>query len=145
MGREVKLHLGGAPEEVSRLARALEELAQAEGWPKELAFQITLALEEVEMNIINYAFDKGTPASSQVVLKTEDDRLTITVTDKGKPFNPLEDAPAPDLDASLQERKIGGLGIHLVRSLMDEASYARKGDANCLTLVKRKPASGGGQ
>lgn len=138
MSTEVRLDIGGAASEINRITQAVEELAKAESWTGQLAYQVTLALEEVAMNIINYAFEAGTPASSQVTLKSDKDRLTIVVTDKGKPFNPLTDAPAPDLDAALEDRQIGGLGIHLVQSIMDEARYAREGDTNCLTLVKLK-------
>ena len=137
--KEVRLDLGATPDEVNRLAAAVAELAAAEAWPEEMAFQVTLALEEVAMNIINYAYPEGTPAASQVALKSEADKLTITITDQGKPFNPLEDAPAPDLEASLEDRQVGGLGIHLARSLMDEAHYARQDGANRLTMVKLKP------
>ena len=62
-------------------------------------------------------------------------RLTMTIADDGVPFDPLG-AEAPDVDAPLEEREIGGLGIHLVRNLVDDASYHRRIDRNVMTLVK---------
>ena len=63
------------------------------------------------------------------------DRLTVTITDDGVPFNPLNAKP-PDIDAPLEERQIGGLGIHLARSLIDDATYQRRIGKNAITLMK---------
>jgi sigma-B regulation protein RsbU (phosphoserine phosphatase) len=67
------------------------------------------------------------------------ERLTVTISDDGLPFNPLS-AKAPDTKASLEDRDIGGLGIHLVRSMVDDVSYHRRIDKNVLTLVKQLDA-----
>jgi serine/threonine-protein kinase RsbW len=69
-----------------------------------------------------------------VVLDT--DRVRVTLTDDGRPFDPLE-MPAPDTTLTTQERRIGGLGIHLVRRIMDEVSYDRRADRNVMVLAKR--------
>ena len=144
MSRQITLDLGGTPDELERINVAIEELAENENWPKELVFQIGLVLEELEMNIINHAYEKDDclsgRAGSRIVLRSDADRLTIEITDDGKPFNPLQDAKKPDLDAGLEERKVGGLGVHLVRKLMDEISYRREDGQNRLTLVKFRSA-----
>ena len=62
----------------------------------------------------------------------------IEISDDGQPFNPLKDAPKPDLEAALEDRPIGGLGIHLVLTMMDEMHYRRENERNHLTLVKRR-------
>lgn len=67
------------------------------------------------------------------------DRLTVTLTDNGRPFNPLDTA-APDTTRSVEERPVGGLGIHLGRQLMDEVHCHRRGGRNVVVLVKREPA-----
>lgn len=138
MSREITLKIGGSTAELERINAAVEELAETEGWPPDLVFQTTLVLEELEVNIMNYAFGEDESVQSQIVLRSEPDRLTIEISDGGKAFNPLEDATEPDLDASLEERKVGGLGIHFVRTLMDEVSYRRENGRNRLTLVKRR-------
>lgn len=150
MSKQITLDIGATPDELGRIQSAVEQLAESEDWPPDLAFQITLVLEELEMNIIHHAYETDSSAAgksaaakkagSRIVLDSNSDRLSIEVIDEGKPFNPLEEAGQPDLDASLKERKVGGLGLHLVRNLMDEISYRREKGKNRLTLVKfRKP------
>ena len=160
MSKQITLDIGATPDELGRIQSAVEQLAESEDWPPDLAFQITLVLEELEMNIIHHAYETGGSGAgksaagksatgksaakkspgSRIVLDSNSDRLSIEVIDEGKPFNPLEEAEQPDLDASLKERKVGGLGLHLVRNLMDEISYRREAGKNRLTLVKfRKP------
>lgn len=71
-----------------------------------------------------------------VEVKVGEGRLTVTLTDDGAPFDPLAQA-APDTDLPVEARAIGGLGIHLVRKMMDEVTYQRRGDRNVVVLVKR--------
>ncbi len=138
MGREVVLDIGGEPDELNRIRDAVEKMAREERWPAELGGQVMLVLEELEMNIMQYAYDPDEPPKSRIILTSDVDRLTIQVVDHGRPFNPLKDAPEPDLDAALPERQVGGLGIHLARSMMDEIDYRREDGGNRLTLVKRR-------
>ena len=138
MSREITLQIGGSAAELARITAAVEDLAETEGWPAELVFQTTLVLEELEVNIMNYAYGDDESVQSQITLRSEPDRLTIEISDSGTAFNPLEDAREPDLDAALEDRRIGGLGIHFVRTLMDEVSYRREDGRNHLTLVKRR-------
>lgn len=138
MSRVIVLDIGGEPDELNRIREAVENLAREESWPAELGGQVMLVLEELEMNIMQYAYNPEESAKSRITLTSDADRLTIQVVDHGRPFNPLEDAPAPDLDAALPERQVGGLGIHLARSMMDEIDYRREDGGNRLTLVKRR-------
>ena len=64
--------------------------------------------------------------------------MTIEISDRGAPFDPLTEAPSPNTDAAVSDRQIGGLGIHLVRAMVDEASYRRHEGRNYLTLVTRR-------
>ena len=85
----------------------MEQLAAEHGWPDGLSYQVALALEELQINIMQHAYPQGTEAHSSIRLQCEADKLTIDIRDSGRPFNPLEDTKAPDLDASLEERKVG--------------------------------------
>ena len=76
--------------------------------------------------------------SSTFCLTSEEGAITIEVVDDGKPFDPLNDAPQPDLASDLEDRRVGGLGLHLVRTTMDDMSYRRDQGKNHLTLVARR-------
>ena len=136
MSKMITLNVGGTPDELKRINAAIEALAEEERWPADMTFQVALVLEELEMNIMNYAYDGDETATSKIDISSDDERLVIEILDSGKPFNPLEDAKRPDLDAALEDRETGGLGIHLMISMMDEVRYRRESNKNRLTLVK---------
>src|SRR5262245_44976784 len=123
--------------EVEKLGRLVEAFGEAHGLPPESIFSVNLALDEVVTNIIRYAYnDNGQPHPILVRLAVEEGVLAAQVEDDGRAFNPLE-APAPDIDATIEERPIGGLGIHLVRSMMDSVEYRRDDGRNVFTMKKR--------
>lgn len=97
--------------------------------------QIQIASEEALVNIINYAYPDE-DGSVEIVYNIEDgESLVIQITDWGIPFDPLS-LPDPDTEAPLEERAVGGLGVYMMRSVMDEVRYKREGERNILTLVK---------
>ncbi len=124
-------------DELERLSAAIETLGRQDHWSSSLIFQVNLVLEELGLNIINHGHDDGFH-EIDIVLTSEVQAITIEITDDGKPFDPLKDAPAPDLATTLEDRPVGGLGIHLVRTMMDKMRYRREGDRNHLTLVKHR-------
>jgi sigma-B regulation protein RsbU (phosphoserine phosphatase) len=108
----------------------------AAGFDSKAACRVELASEEILVNIIHHAY-KGTSGTIEIGIRIiPKDRIEIEIKDLGPPFNPLEEKKALDLNASLDERKEGGLGIYFVRNIMDEIRYLRQGEANFLTLVK---------
>jgi anti-sigma regulatory factor (Ser/Thr protein kinase) len=122
--------------EVERLSRLVEAFGEAEGVSADSIFSVNLALDEVITNIIRYAHDDGGRQHPIVVrLALEPGVLTAQVEDDGRAFNPLE-APPPDLNASIEERPIGGLGIHLVRTMMNSVEYRRENGRNVLIMKK---------
>ena len=122
-----------------RITDAVDDLGHREDWSNDLLFRVHLVLEELVLNIIDYGFDDGKDDHELVVvLMSEDDNLTIEITDDGIPFDPLHDAKVPDTDAPLEDRPIGGLGVHLVRTMMDEVSYRWEDGKNHLTLVANR-------
>ena len=122
--------------EVERLSRLVEAFGEAEGLPPDSIFSVNLALDEVITNIIRYAHDDHQQHPIVVRLALDVGVLTAQVEDDGHAFNPL-DAPVPDLNASIEQRPIGGLGIHLVRSMMTSVEYRREDGRNVLILKKR--------
>ena len=121
------------------IAGEVEELGQREAWPDSLVFKVNLVLEEVGVNILSYGGETGSPwPEFEIVITSEDDSLTIEVSDGGRPFDPFNDAPEPSLDADLADRAIGGLGIHLVKTMMDDTSYEHTDGRNRLTMMARR-------
>ena len=125
-------------DEIERIHAAVEILASAEGWPPDVLFQIKLVLEEIGTNIVKYGYDDDGKTDIQITLTSESDALTMEISDDGKPFDPFADAPPPDLDSPIPDRPIGGLGVYLVQTMMDETRYRREDGRNKLTLIKRR-------
>ena len=119
--------------ELQRLNQIVTEFSERHGMPSELVFRVTLALEEIITNVISYGYDDQAEHEISLRLSWEDPFLKLALEDDARPFNPLEVA-APDIAKPLAERQIGGLGIHLVREMMDELEYRRENDKNVLML-----------
>ena len=100
-----------------------------------VTMSLNLAIEEAVVNVMQYAYPQGTAGDVQVIAKADDHQLTFTLIDAGIPFDPTAMKEA-DITLSAEERPIGGLGIHLVREIMDAVNYNRKDDKNILTLTK---------
>ena len=138
MSAQRSLHIATELDELPKVNAAIEELAEEENWPPDLTFQIGLAIEELGVNIVEYGHADDKAHEIEIVISSEAEEITIAIEDDGQAFNPLLDAPEPDLEAAVEDRTVGGLGIHLVRSMMDEVHYQRQQNKNCLTLVKRR-------
>ena len=124
-------------DELNRVFDAVRDFGERQNWPTETVFLIDLALEELTLNTMNHGHDGGLH-EIEIALKSEPDAITIEITDDGRPFDPLSDAPEPDVGTAMEDRPIGGLGVHLVRTMMDEMSYRREGNKNHITLITRK-------
>ena len=138
MSAQRSLLIANELDELQKVNAAIEELAEEENWSPDVTFQIGLAVEELGVNIVNYGYEDDKDHEIRIVISSEDEAITIEIEDDGHAFNPLSDAPEPDLDAEVEDRTVGGLGIHLVRTMMDEVHYQRQQNKNCLTLVKRR-------
>ena len=121
--------------ELATIGERIERFGHARHLSEDETSRINLVLDELVSNIIKYAYDDQQEHQILVTIAIDGDLLTISVDDDGKPFNPL-DAPAPDLDLSIEERPIGGLGLFLVRSIVDTIEYRRERDHNILTVTK---------
>jgi anti-sigma regulatory factor (Ser/Thr protein kinase) len=136
-GNRLSLALSNDLNEIPRMGAAVEQFGADHRIDTATIDDINVALDELVTNVIRYAHADGGRHDILVELALDDaGRLTVEIADDGRPFDPF-DRPPPDLDSPLEERPVGGLGIHFVRSLMDEASYRREGDTNRVRLVKQ--------
>ena len=121
---------------IPELAAFVEALAAECALEGRVKAGLHLALEEAVSNVMMYAYPAGEKGPVEISAVLEGDRLVFTLVDSGVPFDPTT-RPDADITLGVEERPIGGLGIYLVRKLMDEVRYERAGGKNVLTLVKR--------
>ena len=118
---------------------ALNEWLQARwteaGLAPEACFPFELALEELFINVAMHGAAPGVVPQVEVEFTCDGKTATLTLRDDGPAFDPLA-APPPDVDAALEDRPVGGLGIYLVREMMDEVTYQRTATQNCLRMAK---------
>jgi serine/threonine-protein kinase RsbW len=112
-------------------------VARQGGFSDKEIYSLQLAADEAASNIIEHAYDGVTDASLDVSCGMLGDTLTIVMRDQGHTFDSSK-VKQPDLKADLSERQIGGLGVYLMRKLMDEVHYETKGNDNVLTMIKRR-------
>ena len=104
--------------------------------PMKTQMQLDIAVEELFVNIASYAYAPGSGlATVRVESRSDPKRVSITFIDSGMPYDPLQ-TPDPDLTLPAEERRIGGLGVFMVKKSMDDMRYARSGDRNVLTITK---------
>ena len=127
--------MGNEIGEIPKLEAFIEDIAQRRSLGPGLVASINLALEEAVTNVIMYAYPKGTKGTFSIDSKDSTGLLEFTITDSGTEFDPTS-APKPDTSLDVEQRSIGGLGIHLVRSIMDSVTYQRKDGKNILKMTK---------
>jgi serine/threonine-protein kinase RsbW len=126
--------------EIPRLHDSVSQFCRENGLSAEIEGDVCLALEEIVINVIRYGYPEGGKHDILVGLSLDHDCVTAAVEDDGAPFNPLG-VPEPDTHSLLEARPIGGLGIQIVRHLMDRLEYSRIDDRNRLVMRKRVPRS----
>ena len=135
MSAELSLRMETTLDERPRIDAAIEAFARRESWSPRLEFQVKLVIEELAINVVQHG---GSGGAAEIELISDPDRVTIEFSDEGSPFDPLSESPSPDTGSGIEDRPVGGLGIHLVRTMVDEASYRHEGGRNRLTLVKQR-------
>jgi serine/threonine-protein kinase RsbW len=124
-------------ENLDEIREFVGEAARQLGFTDKEVYSIQLAADEASSNIIEHAYVGMKGGKLEIELITSHKQLKIVMRDQGRPFDPGS-VPEPNVKANLSERKIGGLGLYLMRKLMDEVSYETSpGTGNTLTMVKR--------
>jgi anti-sigma regulatory factor (Ser/Thr protein kinase) len=121
--------------EIRRVGELAERFGAQAGLSEEDVMSVNLVLDELVSNVIENAYEDTARHEIHVSMTFEGGELTIRVEDDGREFDPLQ-KPPPDLDLPLEERPVGGLGIHIVRTVMDAVEYERRDGRNILTMHK---------
>ena len=134
---EVRVTVKNRIEDLLRVNSVFESFATQHDIGGRLRYHLLVSIEEILTNIIKYGFDEEGIHPIHVTFRHINGHIEMEFEDRGREFNPLE-IGEPDLDTPIENRQLGGLGIHLVRQMMDEAKYRREGDRNILMLRKAK-------
>jgi serine/threonine-protein kinase RsbW len=122
-------------DELENLRRNVENFCKANGLPRKNAFELNLVIDEVFTNIVSYGFNDNKKHRIKIDFRIIDGELTVQVEDDGVPFDPTT-APKTDLCCSIEDRKIGGIGLHLINQIMSRVIYKRVKNKNVLVLKK---------
>ena len=131
----LELYLPNSRTALEEIREPLEKFYAFHKLTEEITYALDLALDEVINNIITYANLEEESDSIYLQLEKKDSIVQLTIEDKGIPFNPLQ-APSPNVNSPLEERKVGGLGLFLTNQFMDEIHYQRIHQKNKLKLIK---------
>lgn len=136
MVEQTRLVLRNDTAELPTANAALTSFCEQHRVSEDAVFDLTIALEEILTNIIRHGYEDKGPHEIDVVIRKQGDLLTLQIADDGRPFDPSKAAP-PNLDLPADQRAVGGLGIHLVRSLTDALEYRREDGRNVVTVKKK--------
>lgn len=136
MAKRFTVELRNEIAEIRRLHLLVEQLGRANGLPAAVVNAVNVSLDEVVANIIHHGHTDGGEHQIAVRVEVDDERVRVEVEDDARPFNPLEEAPTPDIEADLEGRAVGGVGVFLVKSMMDRVEYHRVADRNLLVMEK---------
>ena len=123
-------------QQVPLLAQFVDEACETAGLNMATSMKLNLAIEEAVVNVMNYAYPQGTIGDINIEVQVDNNQLEFIISDSGTPFDPTTKAEV-DTTLSAEERTIGGLGIHLVRNIMDSINYERVNGKNILALIKK--------
>jgi anti-sigma regulatory factor (Ser/Thr protein kinase) len=123
-------------QQIEQLAEYIDSIAEATNIDPSLALSLNLALEEAVTNVVMYAYPEGTDGTVEIITQADNHLLTFIIKDSGTPFDPTQKEDA-DTTLSAEERPIGGLGIFLVKQIMDEVAYKHEDGQNILTMTKK--------
>ena len=133
--QQFHLRTAATLDHVGDILDAVDGFAEQEDWPTKLAFTVRLVIEELVMNVASYGSDDpAKPPDLEITVDSQPTQLLIDIKDTGRAFDP-HDAPDPDVTASIEDRRIGGLGHYFVQEMTDEMVYRREDDKNHLILT----------
>ena len=132
-----KLIINNKIDQLDRVRKYLEQIGTAWDLDNDMVFQLNLVLEEYISNLICYGYSDDAFHEISVEISKESDRLLIVVTDDSNSFNILELPANNEINKPLEERRIGGLGVHFIKTLTDHLEYKRDGGKNRILMMKK--------
>jgi anti-sigma regulatory factor (Ser/Thr protein kinase) len=136
MDQSFELTIKSDSSEIPAVSASIEEVMHTHGFSSEDILDTQLAVEEIITNIINHGY-KNAGGEIAISCRINVNQVEVRIRDNAPRFDPLS-LPEPDLDGTIQDRKIGGLGVFLIRQVMDEISYRYENGQNILVMIKRK-------
>ena len=121
--------------EIGAAAEKIDAYCEAQGISAQIAYAVNLSIDEVLTNTISYGYDDDAKHRIDLTFRVDGETLVVVIVDDGRPFDSSTERE-PDVDATLEERALGGLGLFLVQQMMDEMTYERSDDRNVITLRK---------
>ena len=142
-GASLEISLVNDLREIAAVAAKVDEFCTAKGLSAQIAYATNLAIDEILTNTISHGYDDDEPHRIELILRLEADALIVVTVDDSRAFDPSQVQQVPDLEPSLDDRALGGLGIFLVQQMMDHVEYQRRDGCNVVTLTKS--TDGGGE
>ena len=121
--------------EIGAAAAKIDAFCEAQGISSQIAYAVNLSIDEILTNTISYGYDDDGEHRIDLTFRVDGETLAVVIVDDGRPFDSSTERE-PDVDASLEERALGGLGLFLVQQMMDDVAYRRTDDRNVITLRK---------
>ena len=128
-------------EEIVGVSEKVDAFCEEKSLSPEIAYAVNLSIDEILTNTISYGYADDEPHRIEIVLRLEADSLVVLIRDDSAPFD-LSTTPEADIEASLDEREVGGLGLFLVHQMMDKVEYERDEGGNLVTLTKSTADTG---
>ena len=121
--------------ELEKVNQFIDEISEELGLSMELIMNLNLVMEEMVVNVISYAYPEDTDAEIELLAKSDANELTLVLSDQGKEFDPTTKKDS-DMSVNPAERELGGMGIYIVKNLMNKVTYQRLEGRNLLTMTK---------
>jgi len=134
MASDVSFEIPAELEQIQEVSEKIEQCMKSHGWGEDAILDVQLAVEEAVTNSILHGYD-GTSGTIAIRIETTPHHIAVEIADDAPAFDPMS-VPDPDVDADLEDRQIGGLGIFLIRRVMDEVSYRYENNKNILVMEK---------
>jgi serine/threonine-protein kinase RsbW len=130
-----ELRIKNQMSELEKVSQFIDEIGEELGLSMELIMNLNLVMEEMVVNVISYAYPEGTDAEIELLAKSDANELTLVLSDQGKEFDPTKKKDS-DMSVNPAERELGGMGIYIVKNLMNKVTYQRLEGRNLLTMTK---------